>query len=142
MTDPGRMMRSQPQGALKPHDRIGYSAMSMPVSPSPAWQCTEKAPGAASTMRRKAATTALGGQVQSGNSRLCEAPRRVRASAGYRGSLNQNSHAHAAEDLSVEGGAKGPRAPRVVVVVAIVERGDWAFERDKPARHHLDIPVL
>ncbi len=36
------------------------------------------------------------------------------------------AHAHVVQDLSVEGGAEGAHAPRVVVVVAIIECGEGA----------------
>ena len=68
MTDPGRMMRSQPMAcrAPKPHNRIRYNEMSAPVHPSPYLQCTATAPSrsttTASAAARKAATTQAAGQ--------------------------------------------------------------------------------
>ena len=68
--------------AVKRSDRISHSAISVPVRPSPALQCTATTPSAASTACRKASTTVSGGQVQSSNSRLwCAKPRDVSSHA-------------------------------------------------------------
>ena len=61
------MIRSHPiaSRAVNPCRRIRLSAMSVPVRPSPARQCTATTPAAASAMRWNRATTAGGGGVQS-----------------------------------------------------------------------------
>ena len=90
MTDPGRITRSHPMAvrAVKPCDRIMYTAMSVPVRPSPALQCTVTAPLAASTMARNAATRGPGGSVQSAKTRAwCLIPASSKARASYASSL-------------------------------------------------------
>ena len=54
--------------AAKPACRIIHSAISVPVRPSPARQCTATT-GSAATTARKAETTPGGGVVQSGKKR-------------------------------------------------------------------------
>mmetsp|Transcript_5521 Transcript_5521/g.11170 ORF Transcript_5521/g.11170 Transcript_5521/m.11170 type:complete len:261 (-) Transcript_5521:924-1706(-) len=67
MTLPGRHTRSQAMASLAAKSRcfIMYSAMSVPVRPRPARQCTARAPSLVSAMRRNLSTMLSEGVEQS-----------------------------------------------------------------------------
>ena len=142
MTDPGRMMRSQPiaSRAVKPLCRIRYSAISVPIRPSPARQCTTTAPRASATAQEGGRDgVGRGRAVRELQVQVAEAARLGGGGvAAHLVESHHQLHAHVQQDLGVVLGAEGARPVGAVgVLVAPPSQVHGPLQRDELARPHL-----